>query len=149
MPPTGIPQFQRLFRAAASLDVDKDDLKRYDDFVDGKIHDLLLIGQGHAKANGRDIIQPHDLPVTKGLQERIHEFRKLDEEIELRPLLERLAKHPPLDLVVADETEQTLPGIAGGLTVALARAFKLIDTKLKNPHTEHWQRVARVFDLLL
>jgi hypothetical protein len=149
MPPTGIPQFQRLFRAAASLDVDKDDLKRYDDFVDGKIHDLLLIGQAHAKANGRDIIQPHDLPVTKGLQERIHEFRKLDEEIELRPLLERLAKHPPLDLVVAEETEQTLPGIAGGLTVALARAFKLIDTKLKNPHTEHWERVARVFDLLL
>lgn len=149
MPPTGIPQFQRLFRAAASLDVDKDDLKRYDDFVDGKIHDLLLIGQAHAKANGRDIIQPHDLPVTKGLQERIHEFRKLDEEIELRPLLERLAKHPPLDLVVAEETEQTLPGIAGGLTVALARAFKLIDTKLKNPQTEHWERVARVFDLLL
>ncbi|MFL6055368.1 MAG: DUF1931 family protein, partial [Actinoallomurus sp.] len=98
---------------------------------------------------GRDIIQPHDLPVTKGLQERIHEFRKLDEEIELRPLLERLAKHPPLDLVVAEETEQTLPGIAGGLTVALARAFKLIDTKLKNPYTEHWERVARVFDLLL
>lgn len=30
MPPTGIPQFQRLFRAAASLDIDKDDLKRYE-----------------------------------------------------------------------------------------------------------------------
>jgi hypothetical protein len=70
-------------------------------------------------------------------------------EIELKPLLERLAKHPPLDLDVAEETEQRLPGIAGGLKVALARAFKLIDTKLKNPHTEHWERVTRVFDLLL
>ncbi|MCO5995716.1 DUF1931 family protein [Actinoallomurus rhizosphaericola] len=149
MPPTGIPQFQRLFRAAASLDVDKDDLKRYDDFVDGKIYDLILIGQAHAKANARDIIEPHDLPVTKGLQECIHEFRKLDEEVELESLLERLAKHPPLDLMVADETEAGLPQIAGGLTVALARAFKLIDPKLKNPHTEHWERVARVFDLLL
>ncbi|MEU6039219.1 DUF1931 family protein [Actinomadura sp. NPDC047616] len=149
MPPTGIPQFQRLFRAAASLDVDKDDLKRYDDFVDGKIYDLILIGQAHAKANARDIIQPHDLPVTKGLQECIHEFRKLDEEVKLEPLLERLAKHPPLELMVADETEAGLPQIAGGLTVALARACKLIDPKLKNPHTEHWERVARVFDLLL
>ncbi|MCO6008169.1 DUF1931 family protein [Actinoallomurus purpureus] len=149
MPPTGIPKFQRLFRAAASLDVDKDDLKRYDDFVDGKIYDLLLIGQARAKANARDIIQPHDLPVTKGLQESIHEFRKLDEEIELESLLERLAKHPPFELMVADETEAGLPEIAGGLTVALARAFKLIDPKLKNPHTEQWERVARVFDLLL
>ncbi|WP_345470582.1 DUF1931 family protein [Actinoallomurus oryzae] len=61
----------------------------------------------------------------------------------------RLAKHPPFELTVADETEAGLPQIAGGLTVALARAFKLIDPKLKNPHTEHWERVARVFDLLL
>lgn len=51
--------------------------------------------------------------------------------------------------MVGDETEAGLPQIAGGLTVALARAFKLIDPKLKNPHTEHWERVARVFDLLL
>ncbi len=149
MPPTGIPQFQRLFRAAASLDIDKDDLKRYDDFVDGRIYDLILVGQAHAKANARDVIQPHDLPVTKGLQESVHEFRKLEEEIELESLLERLATHPPFELMVADETEAGLPQIAGGLTVALARAFKLIDPKLKNPHAEHWERVARVFDLLL
>ncbi|MEV5704894.1 DUF1931 family protein [Actinoallomurus sp. NPDC052274] len=149
MPPTGIPQFQRLFRAAASLDVDKDDLKRYDDFVDGKTHDLLLIGQAHARANARDVIQPHDLPVTKGLQECVHEFRRLDEGIDVESLLERLAKRPPLDLAVAEETEGRLPELAGGLTVALARAFKLIDTRLKNPRTEHWERVTRVFDLLL
>lgn len=149
MPPTGIPRFQRLFRAAARLDVDKDDLKRYDDFVDGKIYDLILIGQAHAKANGRDVIQPHDLPVTKGLQECVHEFRKLDEELEVESLLARLAKHPPFDLTVADETEERLPDIAGGLTVALGRGFKLIDPNLKNPHTEHWRRIAQVFDLLL
>jgi hypothetical protein len=149
MPPTGIPRFQRLFRAAASLDIDKDDLKRYDDFVDGKIYDLILIGQAHAKANARDIIEPHDLPVTKGLQECVHEFRKLEEEIELESLLERLAKHPPFELTVADETEAGLPELAGGLTVALARAFKLLDPQLKNPRTEHWERAARVFDLLL
>jgi hypothetical protein len=37
----------------------------------------------------------------------------------------------------------------GGLSVALARAFKIIDSDLKNPQTEHWQRCFRIFDLLM
>jgi Domain of unknown function (DUF1931) len=53
------------------------------DFVNRKIYDLLLRGKAAATENGRDIIQPSDLPITKGLQESIHQFRKLDEEIEL------------------------------------------------------------------
>jgi hypothetical protein len=36
-------------------------------------------------------MEPFDLPITKGLQERIHEFAKLDEEIELGPILEHIA----------------------------------------------------------
>ena len=73
-----VPKFERLFRVAAGLDVDKADLKRYGDFVNRKIHDLLIRAQAAAKANGRDIIAPLDLPITRGLQESIHEFRKLD-----------------------------------------------------------------------
>jgi hypothetical protein len=68
MRPSAVARFQRLFRAAAGLDVDKNDLKRYDDFIDRKIYDLLLIGQAHAKANARDVIQSSDLPVTRGIQ---------------------------------------------------------------------------------
>jgi hypothetical protein len=149
MRPSAVARFQRLFRAAAGVDVDKNDLKRYDDFIDRKIYDLLLIGQAHAKANARDVIQPSDLPVTKGLQESIHAFRKLDEEIELRPILEELAKRPPLDLALAEETEQALPEIAGGLTLALARAFTIIEPERKNPQTAQWVRVTALFDLLL
>ncbi|MEA2730109.1 MAG: hypothetical protein QOF70_4584, partial [Acetobacteraceae bacterium] len=59
-------------------------LKRYSDFVNHKIYDLLLRGEAAAKANGRDIIDPKDLPITKGLQECIHAFTKLDGEIELK-----------------------------------------------------------------
>jgi hypothetical protein len=149
MRPSAVARFQRLFRVAAGVDVDKDDLKRYEEFIDHKVYDLLLIGQAHAKSNGRDIIHPPDLPVTKGLQESIHAFRRLDEEIELEPVLEQLAKRPPLDLTIAEETEQELPEIIGGLTLALARAFRLIDPARKNPQTEHWERVTAIFDLLL
>ena len=74
-----IAKFERFFRLAAGLDVDKSDLKRYSDFVNDKLYDLLLRAQAAAKANGRDVIEPHDLPITKGLQERIHEFRRIDE----------------------------------------------------------------------
>jgi hypothetical protein len=144
-----VARFQRLFRAAAGVDIDKNDLKRHDDFIDRKIYDLLLIGQAHAKANARDVIQSSDLPVTKGLQESIHAFRRLDEEIELRPILEELAKRPPLDLAVAEETEQALPEIAGGLTLALARAFTIIEPERRNPQTDQWIRVTALFDLLL
>jgi hypothetical protein len=73
----GATKFERLFRAAAGLNVDKQDVKRYGDFVNHKIYDLLLRGQATAKANGRDVIDPHDLPITKGLQECIHVFAKL------------------------------------------------------------------------
>jgi hypothetical protein len=149
MRPSAVARFQRLFRAAAGVGVDKNDLKRYDDFIDRKIYDLLLIGQAHAKANARDVIQPFDLPVTKGLQESIHAFRRLDEEIELRPILEELAKRPPLDLAVAEETEQALPEIAGGLTLALARAFTIIEPERRNPQTDQWVVVTAFFDLLL
>jgi hypothetical protein len=146
---TNIATFERFFRVAASLDVDKGDLKRYSDFVNHKLHDLLLRGEATAKANGRDVIAPFDLPITKGLQERIHEFRKIDQEIELKPILDALAARPRLDLAYNDETEKTFPEIVGGMSVALARSFRIIEPALKNPQTRHWEYAFRLFDLLL
>jgi hypothetical protein len=149
MPVTAVSTFERFFRAAASLDVDKDDLKRYQDFIHQKIGDLLIRGEANAKANIRDIIEPWDLPITKGLQERVHEFRKLDGDIELEPVLDRVATWPPMELELSEETRTLLPEIAGGLSVALARLFTVLDTKLRNPATEHWERAFQAFDLLL
>ena len=149
MPVMAVNKFERFFRVAAGLDVDKDDIKRHSDFVSGRLYDLLLIGQATAKANDRDIIQPNDLPITKGLQESIHQFRKLDEEIDLKPILAQLATWPPLDVTMSDETESRLPDVVGGLSLALARTFKIIDPEVKNPQTEHWERAFSVFNLLL
>jgi hypothetical protein len=145
----GVPEFERFFRRAAGLDVDKDDLKRYSEFVNRKLYDLLVVGQAHAADNGRDVMRPSDLPITKGLQETIHQFRRLDEEVEIRPILEQLATLPPLDRPLGDEAEAQLPEIVGGLSLALARTFTIVDTKLKNPQSEHWERAFRIFDLLL
>ena len=90
MPVMGFTKFERFFRAAGGVDVDRDDIKRYLDFVNDALYDLLLIGQATAKANVRDVILPWDLPVTKGLQESIYEFRNIDEQIELKPILDHL-----------------------------------------------------------
>ena len=149
MPVTNVPTFERFFRAAAGLDIDKADVKRCEEFVNHQLYDLLLIGQAHAKANTRDVIEPWDLPVTKGLQECIHRFRRLDREIGLEPILEDLAARPQLDLALSEETEAELPEIAGGVGVALAGALPIIDPNLKNPQTVQWERAFRLFDLLL
>lgn len=146
---TSLAKFERLFRAAAGLDIDKKDFKRYRDFVNQKTYDLLIRGKAAAKANGRDIIEPCDLPITKGLQERIHEFRAIDQEIELKPILDYIASRRPLDLACSVETESQLPRIVGGISVALARTFKITDPTLKNPQTMQWERAIRIFDLLL
>jgi hypothetical protein len=143
-----VARFEHFFRAAAGLDIDKADLKRYTDFVNQKIYDLLLSAQAAAKANLRDVIQPHDLPITQGLRKNIKRFRKLDEEIELWPVLEHLAIRPRLDLALSADTEARLPEIAGGLSVALGRVFRIIDPKVKNPQSEQWERCIRLFDEL-
>jgi hypothetical protein len=59
-----------------------------------------------------------------GVQERIREYRRLDRREEL-------------------------PNVAGGLGLAVAECFKILDTKPKNPSPEHWDRAFRLFDLLL
>jgi hypothetical protein len=144
-----VARFERLFRAAAGLDVDKEDIKRYRDFVNRKLYDVLIRGEETAKANGRDLIEPIDLPITKGLRECIHLFKELDETIELKPILDHLTARPPLDLDYSQQTEAILPDLVGGLSVALVRTFKIVDPDLKNPQAVHWQRILAIFDLLL
>jgi hypothetical protein len=144
-----IDKFERFFRAAGSLDIDKEDLRRYEEFINHKVYDLLLRGQAAAKANGRDLIEPFDLPVTKGLQESMHAFKSINEDIELAPILDQLTKLPLLDLDYTDDTRARLPEIVGGLSVALARSFKILDPDVKNPMSEHWDRTFRIFDLLM
>jgi hypothetical protein len=144
-----VTTFEHFFRAVAGLDVDKADLKRYAEFVNHKVRDLLVRAAAVAKENLRDVIEPHDLPITKGLQENIQAFENLDEETRLMSILDKLTMRPPLSREYGGETNARLPAVAGGLSVALARTFKIIEPGLKNPQSEHWERAFRVFDQLL
>ncbi len=149
MPVMGFTKFEQFFRAAGPVQVDRDDVKRYLDFVNEAIYDMLLIGQAAAKANARDIIEPWDLPVAGGLQGCMHQFRRIDEDFDLQPILEYVAARPPLDSALSDETQARLPELFGGITVALVRVFKILDTQIKAVHTEEWERAFAVLRILI
>lgn len=149
MPVMGYSKFERFFRAAGGIDVDRNDMKRYLDFVNQAIYDLLLAGQATAEANSRDVIEPSDLPITAGLQETMHVFRKLDEDIELRPILDALTARPPLGSALSEQTQERLPMIFGGISVALAKTLKILDPKQRRVPPDEWERAFRIFDTLV
>jgi hypothetical protein len=146
--PSGVPVFERFFRSVASIDVDKNDIRRFRQFVDEQIDSIAIAGRNSAEWNGRDVVVPQDLPITKGVQERMREFDKLDEAEEIRELLRQVVRQPPSDVSFAEDTERLLPELFGGLSIALARSFRVIDTTVSNPSTEHWDRVFSLFRLV-
>ena len=146
--PAGVPVFERVFRVIASIQIDRSDVRRFRDFVDQQIDDMAISGRNSARWNGRDVIAPQDLPITRGLQERMREFDKLEEAEEIRELLRQDVRRPPAEVTFAEETEQLLPEVFGGLSVALARSFRVIDPTLANPGTAHWERAFEMFRLV-
>lgn len=145
----GINQLEQLFRRAAGLDVRKGDLRRLNDFLNRTVGRLVLEGQATASANARDIIRLDDLPITQGLQDRIEEFRILDDQLEMEGILEDIVALPMLDLEYAAETEELLPEIAGGLIIGLAKTFKTVHPDLKNPGSDEWAKAEQIFELLV
>jgi hypothetical protein len=121
----GTHQVEHFFRAAAGLDVDKDYIKRYYVFIDQKIDDSPS-AQYLAKANDRITVEPRGLPITKRLQQCVHDFDALDLDIGLRRILEHAVPEPQIDLLYREETGARLPAIADGLSLAFARTFKII-----------------------
>jgi Domain of unknown function (DUF1931) len=146
--PAGVPVFERFFRVIASIQIDRSDVRRFRDFVDQQIDDIAISGRNSARWNGRDVIAPQDLPITRGLQERMREFDKLEEAEEIRELLRQDVRRPPAEVTFAEETEQLLPEVFGGLSVALARSFRVIDPTSANPGTAHWERAFEMFRLV-
>ena len=78
----------------------------------------------------------------------MHAFRALDQDVELDPILEQLTGRPPLDLVYSDETKDELPHLAGGLGMALARTFPILDEDRRRCSHATGQGGTR-FDVLL
>jgi hypothetical protein len=64
--------------------VDKNDVRRFREFVDEQIDGIAIAGRDAAKWTVRDVIAPQDLPITKGVQERMREFDKLEAAHDIR-----------------------------------------------------------------
>ena len=146
--PSGIPVFERFFRSVASIKIDGNDVRRFREFVDEQIDEIVIAGRNSAKWNGRDVIVAQDLPITKGVQERMREFGKVEEAEEIRELLGQVVRQPPGDVAFAEDASRLLPELFGGLSIALARLFRVVDPTLSNPSTEHWNRVFTIFRLV-
>ncbi|SFV52098.1 hypothetical protein MNB_SM-7-1211 [hydrothermal vent metagenome] len=130
----GFTKLEALFRKAASVDIHKGHAKEITDFVEQKLVDLLIAGERNANMNGRDVIWEADLPITKGLQETIIEFKKLEEAIALDDVLNMLTTFPPLKYPYAAELEEKLPEITGALLVVMAKIIKEIDSNRTVDH---------------
>ena len=144
-------QLEELFRRSVGMDLTKNKAKAILDFVEKKLHDLLIIGERNAGYNGRDVIWLADVPITKGLRESIRQFQELEmeEQIELAPILERLATYPPLKFPLEVELENDLPNIVGGLLLAFAKTLSVITREARAFDTEDLERAERILDLTL
>ncbi|RUM74732.1 MAG: hypothetical protein DSZ10_01085 [Sulfurovum sp.] len=145
----GFTKLEALFRKAASLDIHKGHAKDITDIVEQKLVDLLIAGERNANMNGRDVIWEADLPITKGLQETIIEFRKLEEEIDLKDVLEMLTTFPPLKYPYSAELEEKLPEITGALIVVMARIMKEVDDNDRALDHKTIEKTKKIMDLTL
>src|SRR5437762_5180338 len=93
----GYNRLKEFLRRSAGLDIDKSDMKRLTDLIGKKLNDLLVIGVRNASYNNRDIIMEPDLPLTKGFLEHMQDFRRYEESIELKPILDQDRKSTRLN----------------------------------------------------
>jgi uncharacterized protein DUF1931 len=146
---TGYSRIKEFLRRSASVDIDKSDMKRLSDLIGGKLYDLLVIAVRNAGYNDRDVIMEPDLPLTKGFLERVQDFKRYDEQIGLKEILDQLAGYPPLERALSADVEEMLPVIAGTLAMLAGETMKVIDPDVKNPDAAMWDKVFTLMDVLL
>jgi hypothetical protein len=144
----GFKKLEAVFRKSAGIDLDKSKADRIIDIVENKFHDLLLVAVEKCAYNGRDVIMEPDLPITRGFEESIKEFRKLEEVVELSDILEFLKKIPPLKYPISAELEEKLPEYIGALMLIIARVLKEVGAERK-PSTEDIERAEKILNLTL
>jgi hypothetical protein len=145
----GHNRLKNFLRRSAGIDIDKSDMKRLTDLMGKKLNDLLVIGVRNASYNNRDIVMEPDLSLTKGFLEHMKDFRRYDEQIRLKPILDHLATYPPLERALSLGVEAMLPEIVGTLAMLAGKSMKIIDPDVKNPEAAMWERVLCLMDLLL
>jgi len=144
----GFKKLEAVFRKAAGIDLDKSKADEIIDIVEKKFHDMLLVAVEKAGYNGRDVIMEPDMPVTKGFEESLRQFKELEEEVELQDVLQFLEQIPPLKYPISAELEAKLPEYIGALMLIIARVLKEIGADRK-PSKEDIEKTSRILDLTL
>ena len=145
----GYNRLKEFLRRSAGIDIDKSDMKTLSDLIANKLNDLLVIGVRNASYNDRDIVMEPDLPLTKGFLEHRQAFRRFDERIELKPILDQLATYPPLERSLSADVEAMLPELAGTLAMLAGATMKVIEPDVKQPDSAMWDKVFTLMDVLL
>jgi len=145
----GFKKLEMLFRKAASLDIKKNHAKEITDTVEQKLTDILIAAERNAKMNGRDVIWEADLPITKGLQETIISFKKLEEAVDVKDVLDFLATIPPLKYPLSEDLEAKLPEVVGALLVIMANIMKEVDDNDRALDKKTIEKTTKIMDLTL
>jgi hypothetical protein len=144
----GFKKLEAVFRKAAGVDLDKSKANEIIDIVEKKFHDMLLVAVEKAGYNGRDVIMEPDMPVTRGFEESLRQFRELEEAIDLQDVLAYLEKIPPLKYPISADLEAKLPEYIGALMLIIARVLKELGAERK-PSSEDIKKASRILDLTL
>ena len=144
----GFKKLEAVFRKAAGIDLDKSKADEIVDIVEKKFHDMLLVAVEKAGYNGRDVIMEPDMPVTKGFEESLRQFKELEEEVDIQDVLKFLEQIPPLKYPISAELEAKLPEYIGALMLIIAKVLKEIGAERK-PSKEDIERTSRILDLTL
>jgi len=144
----GFKKLEAVFRKAAGIDLDKSKADEIIDIIEKKFHDMLLVAVEKAGYNGRDVIMEPDMPVTKGFEESLRQFKELEEEVDIQDVLQFLEQIPPLKYPISAELEAKLPEYIGALMLIIARVLKELGAQRK-PSKEDIERTGRILDLTL
>jgi len=141
--------FERFFRLVASVEVEGTDFPPYERFINRKVCELLTRGQAAARANGHEVVQPAHLVIPAGLQRNMDTYRSLAFALDMDAPDGMMTIRTPCGVLCSHEIDVELPAVAGGLSVAVARSFKMIDPRIKCVYSPHWQTIFALFDLLV
>jgi hypothetical protein len=144
----GGSEVRALLSRRRSLDVDKDDLKRYGELSAGSSTTCSSSAKPPQKANGRDVIEPFDLPIAHGLQEGLYEstdWTRTSSRAHPRRRRDAAATRS----VVQPGHRGPAPGRRRGPDRGPRTELQGPRPQVKNPCTSHWERAFRIFDLLV
>jgi hypothetical protein len=88
------------------------------------------------------------MPVTKGFEESLRQFKQLEEEVDVQDVLQFLEQIPPLKYPISAELEAKLPEYIGALMLIIARVLKELGAERK-PSKDDIERTRRILDLTL